>query len=175
MFGGRGDDYLNGGRGADQMRGNDGDDTLLGRQGDDVLLGDEGNDSLSGFTGRDIVYGGQGADVMLGNGHDDIMIAGLLTPAGNQSVLEHLSGSLRDEWRSGRSYADRVANIRNDASNASGRLNDVFLIGANRDGQNVFDDGDADQVLGGSAVDLFFATVGSDSLDRSGSEFFEQL
>lgn len=174
MIGGGGHDYLNGGDGPDRMSGGDGNDTLLGRAGHDVLLGDNGADSLKGLTGRDIIYGGNGIDSFFANSDDDILIAGFLTPATGTSVLEHLSGSLRDEWLSDRIYTRRVANIRNGSGNTSDKLNDVFLVG-NRSGQNVFDDGVEDNVRGGNQTDLFFAKSGSDLLDRENSEFLEDL
>lgn len=176
LIGGDGADYLNAGAGPDQLIGGDGDDTLLGRAGDDIMLGENGDDYIKGLTGRDITYGGNGADSFFANSHDDILIAGVITPADGMTILEHLSGTLFDEWRSGRSYADRVENIRNGPNATSNKQNDVFLIGAGRTGQNVFDDNEAeDDVRGGNDSDLFFAKIGSDLLDRDNSEFIEGL
>jgi CSLREA domain-containing protein len=176
LVGGDGADYLNAGTGPDQLIGGDGDDTLLGRAGDDILLGEDGDDYIKGLTGRDIAYGGHGADSFFANSDDDILIAGVITPADGMTIVQHLSGTLFDEWRSGRSYADRVENIRNGPNATSNKQNDIYLIAAGRTGQNVFDDNEAeDDVRGGNDSDLFFAKIGSDLLDRNNSEFIEEL
>ena len=176
MNGGDDDDYLNGSRGRDSMTGGAGNDTLLGREGDDVLLGDDGDDSLVGLTGRDILYGGSGIDDIQGRADEDILIAGTITPPGGTSVRDLLVGGINDEWRSGRAYEQRVANITNRPGGTTNRKNTEFLIGANRAGQNVFDDAVEDEVRGApNALDLLFARVGSDLVDKADDEFLENL
>ena len=175
IIGGSGADSLNGGNGPDTLSGGDGDDTLRGRNGDDVLLGEEGDDYLKGLVGRDIIYGGSGADQFFANSDDDILIAGMLTPSDGSSVSDFLSGGIRDEWLSGRSYEQRVANIRDGAGSTQNRRNDQFLIGRNRAGQTVFDDGVEDDVRGGNQRDLFFARLGGDLLDAESAEFTEDV
>lgn len=174
LIGGSGDDYLNLGSGPDQLIGDDGDDTLRGRDGDDILLGGSGDDYLRGHTGRDILNGHFGADTLLGNGHEDILIAGRIAPAQGTTTIDHLS-DIQQEWLSGRSHQQRIANVRNGSESTNNRLNTLFLIGENRTGQNVFDDGSADNVLGGADTDLFFARLGSDTVDRIDSEWLEEL
>lgn len=175
MIGGDGNDYLNAGAGPDQLVGGTGNDTLRGRNGDDVLLGEDGDDFLKGLTGRDIVYGGNGTDELFGNGGEDILIAGSLTTAEGTTILEHLSGDLRDEWLSSRPYTQRVENIRNGPGATGNRLNTTYLIGDGRSGQNVFDDTIADNLHSGNELDLFFARVGTDVLDSQPGEFTEGI
>lgn len=175
LNGGRGDDYLNAGRGPDLLAGGDDNDTLLAREGDDVLLGENGDDELVGWTGRDIVYGGAGADIIEGRGHDDILVAGTVTPTGGLSLRDFLAGSIRDEWLSGRTYQQRVANVRDTSGGTNNRKNTEFLIGAGRSGQTVFDDSAVDNITGGGSNDLFYLKPGSDLSDQTGSELFEAL
>ena len=175
ILGGRGDDSLNGGNGPDTLTGGDGDDTLRGRNGDDVLLGEDGDDFIKGLVGRDILYGGNGADEFFANSDDDILIAGVLVPSNGIDLVDFLSGGIRDEWLSARNYDQRVANIRNGAGGTQNRLNDEFLIGRNRSGQTVFDDGVEDDVRGGNQTDLFFARLGEDLLDAESAEFTEEI
>lgn len=175
MIGAAGNDYLNSGNGPDWLLGGDGNDTLRGRAGADVLTGDAGDDYLEGLTGRDIIYGGTGADELRGNADDDLLIAGTLTPAEGTTLLEHLSGDLRDEWLSARSYDQRVANILNSPDASPDKLNSVFLIGENRSGQNVFDDAAVDNMAGGLQLDLFFSNIGGDVFIRDDGEIFEAI
>ena len=176
--GGAGDDYMNGSQGQDTIAGGEGNDTLLGREGNDVLLGDEGNDFLIGWSGRDILYGGEGGDSLQGRASDDILIAGVITPPDDDTVRDLLIGGIREEWLSTHSRETRVANILDLTGKSDDRLNTNFLIGADRSGQNVFDDGVLDDLIGGpgsSSFDLFFARAGSDLFDRDTNEFLEDL
>lgn len=176
LNGGNGDDHMNGGQGQDTIVGGDGDDTLLGRQGNDVLLGDAGNDLLNGLTEQDILYGGEGEDTLQGRASEDILIAGFITPPSGSTVRDMLIGGIRDEWLSDRSYAERVANITDGDGQTSNRLNTEFLIGRGFNDQNVFNDSDRDEVIGGSgSLDLFFARAGSDLLDKANSEFLQDI
>ena len=142
--------------------GADGRDTLRGRAGDDVLLGDGGNDYLKGLTGRDIIYAGAGTDSTFGNGGDDLIIGGTLTPDDELTVLEHLTGDLRTEWLSSRTYEQRAENIRGQ-----------YLRGSNHSNQNVFGDNNADSLAGGNNADWFFSQLGSDLLDDETDEIVE--
>ncbi len=170
MFGASGNDYLNGGKGSDQLSGGDGTDTLHGREGDDVLLGDAGTDYIKGLTGRDIIYAGRGVDTVFGNGGDDLIIEGTLAPADGMTILEHLSGDLRKEWLSNRSYEQRVTNVSDPENAAADRFNTSFLLGADYENQNVFADSSSDELLGGNELDLFFAVLGTDSFDNASDE-----
>lgn len=170
MFGASGNDYLNGGKGSDQLSGGDGTDTLHGREGDDVLLGDAGTDYIKGLTGRDIIYAGRGVDTVFGNGGDDLIIEGTLAPADGMTILEHLSGDLRKEWLSNRSYEQRVTNVSDPENAAADRFNTSFLLGADYENQNVFADTSSDELLGGNELDLFFAVLGTDSIDNASDE-----
>ncbi len=171
LIGGSGFDRLNAGNGADLLFGGSQADILLGRGGDDILVGGADNDTLEGFTGRDILYGGEGADLLEGNGDEDILIAGELVPAAGMSVVEHLSGSLRAEWLSGRTLTQRVANILNAPGGTNNRLNTEFFIPQGSSFRNLFPESrNRDTVIGGAAQDLFFADLSTDLVFGSSNE-----
>ena len=111
-----------------------------------------------------------------GRAGEDILIAGTITPASGLSVRDMLIGGIRDEWLSGRTYQERVANITDAPGQTANRLNSEFLIGTGRNGQTVFDDGDNDEKVGGAGtLDLFFTRLGRDTMDNVGAEVFEEI
>ena len=177
LSGGSGEDYINAGQGPDTLSGGSEDDTLLGREGNDVLLGEGGDDFLIGLTGRDILYGGDGRDTLEGRASEDILIAGVITPPDGSTTQELLSGGIRNVWFTGRDYDTRVANITGRSVVTDNRLNSDFLIGSGRSNQNVADDSVPDELLSGSGslLDLFFARIDNDLLDRTNAEFIENL
>ncbi len=137
------------------LDGGDGDDFLNGSNAGSVLIGGRGNDVLLGGNRRDILIGGLGADRLVANGGDDILIGGFTAydsgadddKLANDLALLRLSA----EWGSGRSSAERVANLRD----GSGPL----LGGTGlrlRKGTTVFDDLEADVLTSSSGVDWFF-------------------
>jgi ELWxxDGT repeat protein len=159
LLGGNGNDTILGGAGNDELRGERGSDVVLGGRGDDRLvtgngsdigLGGDGNDTLLGGTGRDLLSGGVGTNLIQGGNDQDILIAGETT----QTTL----GSIAPEWRSSKSYPDRLASIR-------GML-----------GPNAFPANDAiDVVLGMGARDWFFASIEDELNDRMSLEELELL
>ena len=163
LIGGSGDDRLNAGNGPDILFGGSDNDFLLGRAGDDVIVGGSGDDTLQGLSGRDILYGGTGRDQLDGNGNQDLLVAGVLTPAFGRTAVDHLSGSLRDEWLSGRSLQQRVANILDLPGGTNNRKNNVFLIETGRAGANLESDRTSrDTLTGGAGQDVYFADIGLD-------------
>ncbi|HUG90866.1 MAG TPA: hypothetical protein VML55_08540 [Planctomycetaceae bacterium] len=147
LLGGPGNDVLVGGSANDLLDGGPGDDTLSGGPGDDILVGGDGDDHLNGDRGRDLLIGGRGGDVLVGGPDDDLLIAGFTLFDDNHAALS----TLLDEWTSDRDYATRTANLR-DGSGSSERANGSFFL----DESTVFDDGEEDQLTGGSGRDSFF-------------------
>ncbi len=84
-----------------------GNDNIKAGGGDSVLVGGDGDDVLLGGAGRDVLIGGKGADLLGGSGADDLLIAGYAAIDSNLLAL----GLVQAEWVSGRSFADRVANL----------------------------------------------------------------
>jgi hypothetical protein len=81
------------------------------------------------------------------------------------------------EWSSGRSYANRVANIQGSNSNTSqfnARLNGSVFLKVNAPGATVLDDGVRDNLTGGAGRDWFLFNNDSgirDSVtDEAGNE-----
>lgn len=150
--------------------GEDGDDVLVGSllndvldggPGNDILLGGDGDDRLSGGPGRDLIIGGLGADHLAGDGDDDLLIAGRTAFDADAGAL----GAILAEWSSARSYQTRVANLSGSGSGL--RHNRTYFLRAGGPEATVFDDGEADELTGGSSRDWFFATLsGQKKKDR---------
>jgi uncharacterized delta-60 repeat protein len=156
-----------------EVYGGAGNDRLRGGAGNDLLVGGDGIDLLAGGGGRDLLIG-EGAyapgvqgsiDRIVGDANDDILIGGYTSFADRRSAL----AAVQAEWNSGRTYTQRVNNLR-DGTGSATRLNrdangdDVFLA-AN---VTVFDDGVVDILTGSNGQDWFFA-------DREGSLFVRDL
>lgn len=139
LYGGEGDDVLVGGRA---------DDLLVGGGGNDILFGGtqgtDGNDTIFGGDGDDLIIGNYGADLLYGGNGQDLIIAGYLFFESLPSAIY----AIQAEWTSGRSYAERVANLTGTGSGA--RFNaDVFLI----PGESALADNAVDQVFGEDGQD----------------------
>jgi ELWxxDGT repeat protein len=155
------DDIVDGGNGSDTMLGDAGNDTLTGDNGDDIIVGGDGDDSIDGGNGGDVMIGGAGADSLVGRNGDDILIAGFTTFDAELAALE----AIMAEWKSGHSYAQRVANLTGMGVNSGAqfRLNgNTYLVaddGENDPAATVFDDEDSDTLTGNNGTDLFFARL----------------
>jgi Ca2+-binding RTX toxin-like protein len=124
--------------------GGGGDDWLQGGGGESILVGGDGDDRLHGGRGRSLLIGGDGRDQLKAHG-DAVMIAGSTDHDANALAL----CAIMEEWTSSRSYSERAANLA------------VWL-----NATTVDDDGDQDQLLGGSGQDWFLASVASRRRDR---------
>ena len=115
-----------------------------------ILIGNAGDDHLVGSTnGRDLLFGGMGMDTLHGMGGDDILFGGA-------SAFDQSSSALREihaEWRSSRTYQQRVNNLR------GGTITGLPLNGTsyltNHPTDTLLDDGVADQLFGGTGTDWF--------------------
>ena len=139
--------------------GGDGNDRLIGGNGPNVVVGGAGNDSVRGRDGRDLLVGGTGRDTVRGSRGDDLLVAGVTAFDAAEPAL----AAVQAEWLSARSYASRLANLRNDSTNAEfgARANgDTFLVAT-----TVADDGDRDRLVGNTGLDAFFADTDAGTLD----------
>lgn len=129
------------------LNGGDGNDQLSAGGGSAILLGGIGDDMLIGGTARDLIFGGLGADRLNGTAGDDIFVDGTTDHDGNTYAL----WALLAEWRrEDKSYAERVANLRN-----GGGLNgDVTL-----NSETVHHDDSTDVITGSSGLDWFWANL----------------
>jgi Ca2+-binding RTX toxin-like protein len=149
------------------LYGGDGNDSLKGGGGNDMLQGGAGNDSLSGVGGSDLLIGGTGADQIDGKGGQDILISGTTAFDANDAALM----SILNEWTSGRTFAQRVANLMGTGTGPTfaARLNGSNFLNADSAKGNVtvLDDSDQDSLKGGAGTDLYFANLVLDSGDDS--------
>jgi uncharacterized delta-60 repeat protein len=160
-----------GGAGSDKLKGDAGADVLSGGAGDDLLVGDAGNDFL---------IGGGGADKLVGDADDDILVGGVYLQSGRRLA----TGAVMAEWNSGRTYTQRVNNLRdgsgtptrlNQLRDGNGNLLEDFFLSNDRLFKTVFDDFAPDKLTGNAGEDWFFANVDGPIVDKvtdlSGSEF----
>jgi Ca2+-binding RTX toxin-like protein len=144
------------------LDGGGGNDLIYGGSAASVLLGGLGNDLLVGGAGRNVLIGGAGGDILLGGGSSDLLIAGTTAYDDNDDALL----AILAEWTSSRTYAQRVANLRN----AGGPVLGDSGIKLQR-GETVFDDTEVDTLLGGADLDwLFFDPTRDRAWDKLGSE-----
>jgi hypothetical protein len=148
-----GNDDLTGYGGDDFVFGGGGHDNLTGDGGADVLSGGAGEDFLKGGGGRDVLLGGDDEDELWGGIDDDLLIGGITSHDDDITALDLIIA----EWDSARRFPERVDNLRS----GSGPILEgtgVALIASGPD-QNVFDDGDEDELHGESGRDWFFADL----------------
>ncbi len=133
-----------------------------------VVVGNAGNDTLRGSTsGRDLVFGGEGIDQLFGLGGDDILFGG-------STIYDQSASNLSDlhaEWKSKRTYLQRVENLR------GGPVTGVPLNGsnllANTPVDALLDDGEADVLTGDIGTDWFIASDVDQIVDRALSELID--
>jgi len=98
-----------------------------------------------------VVVGGLGADPLNGNGGGELLLAATTAFDGHEVAL----AAILAEWTSGRSYEDRVANLRGTGSGS--RANGDYFLRASGPDATAYDDGDADVLQGASGTDSYFA------------------
>jgi hypothetical protein len=121
-----------------------------GSIGNDILVGDANANVLVGGTGRNLIIGGGGPDQLFGGSGDNILIGG--TTADDQN-LTALLAIMQEFERTDLNFHQRV----NDIMTGTG-LNGPYVL--NTDPTlgpvTVFDDGAADVLNAGGALDWFF-------------------
>ena len=174
IFGGNGDDRIDASAFNVPVEafGGDGNDRIVGGSAGDILVGGAGDDRLGGGGGRDLLIGGLGADRILGDTDEDILVGGYTTHDGNVTGLRAISA----EWRSGRSYTQRVDNIRGVIPSAD-RVNGSTFLRANA---TTYDDAAVDVLSGDAGRDWFFfnvdrATARDRIQNASGNEFLDEV
>jgi VCBS repeat-containing protein len=163
------DAVIHGDGGNDRLTGGGGNDVILGGDGNDILIGGGGSDAVDGGSGRNILIGGIGADNLTGGNLGDLMIGGSTAFDKDATALNLLLA----EWTSGRSYEERVDNIRSGKGDVL-KGTKVALV-ASGSKQTVFDDGDIDIITGNDGRDSFFASLSDNLVDQQLDEFWEFL
>lgn len=145
--------------------GNGGKAHLEAGGGPSVLVGGDGDDVLLGGSGRNIMIGGLGADQLLAKTACDILIGGMTSHDANLAALM----ALATEWsRLDESYLQRVANLTHSAVGGV-NPNASYSAGYYLNATTVANDGAVDHLVGGSDLDLFFASL-QDKVTRKSNE-----
>jgi hypothetical protein len=138
-----------------------GSDRIVGGGGFNILLGGDGIDTLFGGSRRDVLIGGAGRDQLFGGVGNDLLIGGTTIYDRDPTALF----AIRQEWNSSRSFATRVANLRQ----GTGPVLPPLGVSLRQSG-TVFYDGEVDALFGGSDLDWFFTEPNKDRHDRISSE-----
>jgi hypothetical protein len=143
-----------------QLHGGDGNDTFSGGGGSTIALGGAGNDRLKGGRGKSVLIGGGGLDRLTGGGQGgDILIGGTTAYDSQDQALT----AILAEWRSSRTYNDRVARLR--AGTGVPKL----------DATTVVDDLLANQLVGGGGLDWYFKGDNDVVSGRKQNEFQDAI
>ncbi|MFM8570785.1 MAG: calcium-binding protein, partial [Pirellula sp.] len=129
-----------------------------------VLVGLGGNDTLTGSTARDILIGGGGSDTIYGGGGEDVVIGGSTAFDLNPTALL----SIRDEWLSARTYAQRIGNLRGTVISGTPLNNGYYLRNSPTD--TIFGDSAIDTLFGQGDSDWFIAESNDLLSDRLSDE-----
>jgi len=140
--------------------GGDGDDFSNAGRGPSLQLGGAGDDKLIGGAGRNVLIGGTGKDHLISQSDEDILVAGKTIFDLDSSAITPMAidvlRSIRGEWASNKSLADRVANLSGSGSGGLDGLN--YLI----NGSTVFNDGEEDFLNSGKDADWYLADPDED-------------
>jgi fimbrial isopeptide formation D2 family protein/uncharacterized repeat protein (TIGR01451 family) len=143
-----GADLILGNGGNDVVEGGSGQDVIRGGRGRDILLGNAGNDNIRGGSSHDLIVGGNGSDDIAGGRGDDLVIS-------KATAFDHDSERMRQVRRlwntEGLTYSERADAL---TDSQTGLLR-TDIVGETST--------DSDSVLGGDGLDLFFASLQSDS------------
>jgi hypothetical protein len=131
--------------------GGDGNDRLIGGGVDDVLVGGSGDDFLRGGKGHNLLIGGDGRDEL--RGKSAILVNGTTAYDAELVALERILQTWSDPRLSYKSRAGQIE---------SGLGGDGIRLSAKQGSRTVFDDGDADKLVGRGEENWFFAESGVD-------------
>ncbi len=133
--------------------------SVIGGSGNDILVG-KGSNILQGQGGRDVLIGGALASQLFGGDDEDILVAGTTDYDRDRQQLE----AIRDFWsRTDLEYLARSLALQNGAG--------VPVLNAD----SVRANQTSDELDGQSALDLFFAKLGSDRFQLDLDEILVRL
>jgi Ca2+-binding RTX toxin-like protein len=141
---------------ATELYGGGGNDTIKGGKGFNLILGGAGDDILQGGPVRDLLIGGLGADRLNGLGGDDILLGATSAHDTDDVALRAIFA----EWKSGRDYPIRTANIRDGSGSLDG-LNGPYFF----NDTTTTDDNAVDTLFGFEGQDWFLALTSGTSAD----------
>lgn len=140
--------------------GGNGNDTLTAGGLASVLVGGAGDDLLTGGSRNDILIGGSGNNRLRGGLGSDLLIGGSTVFDSNALALADLLA----EWSSSRTYQQRIDNLRGIGTGV--RLNGETILGTDPRESIFADEGSVNDILGGSSVDWFIASLNDLLPDR---------
>jgi hypothetical protein len=170
VFGGSGDDDVRmTAQGAYPVLlfGGAGDDTLVAGNGPGILSGGDGIDRIAGGNGADLLIGGRGGDRIEGGNGEDILVAGWTAYDGGTDADVRALTSILTEWTRGGRYETRIDHL---TGVTPGGLNSAGTFRLSGPGQDVFDDGASDRLLGGTGRDWLVVGAGDNASDLARNE-----
>jgi hypothetical protein len=140
--------------------GGSGDDTITAGGLASVLVGGAGDDLMTGGSRNDILIGGSGNNRLRGGLGSDLLIGGSTVFDSNALALADLLA----EWSSSRTYQQRIDNLRGVGTGV--RLNGETVLGTDPRESIFADEGSVNDILGGSSIDWFIASLNDLLPDR---------
>jgi Ca2+-binding RTX toxin-like protein len=134
--------------------------TADGGEGNDRMVGGDGPETLIGGAGKDVLYGGLGNDRLNGNGGNDKLLG--------EGGADRLYGYAGNDYLDGSSSSDRL----------DGGAGLDTMLGQSGNDKFFAEDGEADELYGGSGTDSAFAdgrAVAGNSIDILSSVESSQL
>lgn len=123
--------------------------SVAGSSANNIVVGGSGNNLMTGGTGRDILIAGSGTSTLVSGLGQDILIGGSTDYDHNLTALY----ALMAEWgRTDASYSTRVGHLN---GSLGGGLNGSYFL----NGATVHGNANADNLVGGPALEWFFAAV----------------
>lgn len=137
-----------GGAGNDMLFGSSGNDKINGGTGDDVLVGNAGNDILESVSGRNIFIGSDGTDELTAGTEESLLIGGRTEYDASYMALR----AVYLEWASGRSRADRIANLEGGVHGEGDDSENIYKL----DTSTVYGDTEANKLLSTNGENWLF-------------------
>ncbi len=139
------------------ISGGDGNDSILTSTGNDFVVGNGGADTIVTGEGRDIVFGSGGIDRIDAGAGEDLVV-------GSEVISSQNYTTIRNEWTSGNTFANRVARLRQVGLFSNAVINDttVSVDGA----RDIITSGtDADWIVSrGSPTDSIIGSTSADNV-----------